>query len=506
MPDGSQPPSAPAPLAPAAKSPAKPPAKPSGRRGAARREQADVLVVGAGTGGIPTALSAAGRGARVILLEAGDRPGGTLKRAAGHLSAGGTRLQREVGIQDSPEDHAADIMRLTRGTADAAMVALACELAPGTVDWLDRNGLDWSPDCPAILHALEPYSVPRTYWGGRRAVSIAETIVPLLDQPVADGSIRLMTGTRLTDLAMTDGRVTGARAIDGVGREIEIAAEQTVLTSGGYGAAPDIFAGMTGGLPLYGGAEPTSRGEGLTAARAIGAKVRQAAHFLPHVGGIEDPPNSRRVARADNPVLMPHRQPWEVYVDRHGRRCLREDEPDRTAQQRAMIAVPDMTFWIVWDSAIDQAAPELLPSWRGERLERAFAEHPAFVRADSLDGLARAAGIDPRGLTHTIARYNAELADGRPDPLGRRHRPMPIAAPPFFAVRNHGTTATASGGLAVDRQLRVVDGADRPIPGLFALGEILGRELLSGDSFVGGMSITPALAFGRMVGERVLAW
>ena len=83
---------------------------------------------------------------------------------------------------------------------------------------------------------------------------------------------------------------------------------------------------------------------------------------------------------------------------------------------------------------------------------------------------------------------------------------MAIATPPFVAVRNHGTTATSSGGIAVDRDCRVVDEAGAPIPGLFAAGEILGRELLSGNAFVGGMSITPALAFGRRLGETQLTW
>jgi fumarate reductase flavoprotein subunit len=472
----------------------------------ARRLSADVLVVGAGTAGIPTALFAADRGARVVVLEAGERPGGTLKRAAGHLSAGGTRLQREAGIEDSPEAHAADIMRITGGTADHEMVELACDLAPGVIDWLDKLGMQWSSECPAILHALEPYSVPRTYWGPKRAVSIARTIVPPLDAAVAEGRISLLNGTRLTDLTVTNGAVTGATAVDADGQEIAIEAAQTVLTSGGYAADAELFPAMTGGLPLFGGAEPTSRGDGLRAARSIGAQIRPARHFLPHVGGIEDPPGSRRVSRADNPALMPHRQPWEIYVDRTGARCLREDEPDRMTQQKAMTRVPEMTFWIVWDSAIDRQAPPLLPNWDAERLARAWGRHPSFTREDRLADLAKAAGIDPAGLEATVARYNADLAAGLPDLLGREYRPLPIKQPPFFAVRNHGTTATASGGLAVDRDLRVLDSQGRSIAGLFAAGEVLGRELLSGNAFVGGMSITPALAFGRRLGERVLAW
>lgn len=480
---------------------------PTGRMPVDLTLRADVLVVGAGTAGLPAALFAARRGAHVLLIDSADRLGGTLNRAAGHISAGGTRLQAAKGIEDSPEAHAADIARITGGTADPEMVALACDLAPGIVAWLDALGIDWDPDCPAILHALEAYSVPRTYWGRKRAVSIAEVVVPEVDREIDAGRIAWRPKTKLVELIREAGAVTGAIALGADGAPVTIRAAQTVLTSGGYSADPDTFAEMTQGLALYGGAEPTNRGAGLRAARAIGAAVRPARHFLPHVGGIEDPPGSRRVARADNPALMPARLPWELYVDRTGRRCLREDEPDRVTQQKAMIGVPDMTFWIVWDAAIDRAAPTpLLPSWQGARLAAAWDDHPAFTRADSLTALAAAAGIDPDGLTETVAEYNTALAAGTADPLGREHRPMPLAEPPFFAVRNHGTTATSSGGLTVDRDCRVLDEAGAAIPGLFAAGEILGRELLSGNAFVGGMSITPALAFGRRLGEAGLVW
>ncbi len=468
--------------------------------------QGDVLVVGAGTAGLPAAIFAARRGARVVVAEAEATAGGTLRRAAGHVSAAGTRLQREKGIADSPEAHAADIARITGGTADAEMVALACELAPRTVAWLDELGLDWDPASPAILHALEAYAVPRTYWGRKRAVSIAEVLVPLFEAEVAAGRITFLPGLRLTALDRAAGVVTGARFIDAEGRAHRIDAAQTVLTSGGYTANPTLFAELTHGLPLCGGAEPANTGAGLLAARAVGAMLRPARHFLPHVGGIEDPPGSHRTARADNPALMPERPPWEIWVDRNGARAMREDEPDRVTQQKALTRVPDMTFWIVWDDAIAAAAPTLLPAWRGARLDAAWNRHPAFTRADSLKALASATGIDPAGLAATVAAWNAALETGAPDPLGRQHRPMPIVQPPFFAVKNHGTTATSSGGLAVDRDCRVLEAPGRPIPGLHAAGEILGRELLSGNAFVGGMSITPALAFGRRLGEAGLVW
>jgi fumarate reductase flavoprotein subunit len=471
-----------------------------------QRLAGDVLIVGAGTAGIPAAIFAARRGARVILAEATDSPDGTLRRAAGHISAGGTRLQRDRGIEDSPGAHAADVLRITRGTADAAMVTRACELAPRIFAWLDELGLDWDPACPAILHLLEAYSVPRTYWGRRAGKSIAAVLRPELDREIDAGRIDFRPGLHLCALDIDRGVVTGAQFTDAEGREMQVTAAQTLLASGGYTADPMLFKEMTQGLPLMGGAEPANTGGGLRAAQAIGAALRPARHFLPHVGGIEDPPGSFRTARVDNPALPPARAPWEIWVDSSGARCLREDEPDRPTQQRAMRQVPDMTFWIVWDNAVQRAAPDLLPNWQDARRDVAFASHPSFTQADTLADLARAAGIDAAGLAASVAAYNDALAQDRPDPLGREYRPMPLMQGPWYAVRNHGTTATPSGGLIVDVGCRVLTKTGATIPGLFAAGEIIGREFLSGNAFVGGMSITPALAFGREMGEAGLIW
>jgi fumarate reductase flavoprotein subunit len=162
----------------------------------------------------------------------------------------------------------------------------------------------------------------------------------------------------------------------------------------------------------------------------------------------------------------------------------------------------------VFDEAILAAAPPGVAGsggvdpWTREQMREAFGVHAWFTRADSLAALATATGIDPAGLERTIAEYNRSV-DRRTDPLGRQHLPRRIEKGPFYAIRHQGHSTTATVGLAVDRQLRVIRRGGEPIPNLYAAGELLGAGQTQGKSFVGGMMVTPALSFGRVLGQRL---
>lgn len=462
----------------------------------------DLIVVGAGTAGLPAAIFAARRGLRVLLLEKLDRVGGTLRFAMGQMSAAGTSLQRERGIHDTPDLHYADVMRISRGTANAELVRLAVDIAAETIEWLRANGFDFHPDCPAIVGGHEGYGVPRSYWGTDKAMSILVVLERLLRPEVERGAIVLRLGETLERLLMDDDtHVAGvvARGPDGVFREFR--ARQVALTAGGYGGNPALFLRHEG-LPLYGPLPEPASGEAVEAALAVGAGFRNARNFLPSFGGMEDEPGSHRVVWADKPLLHAGaRPPWEIYVNRAGARFVREDDTRPDERERALLAQPEMAFWVVYDARIEREAPPVLPSFDAARLAQRFAAHPSFLRAPSLAALAARAGIDSDGLAATVAAYNAAIAAGTDDPLGRRHRPLPIVEPPFVALRNHGVAVKSAGGVDVDRRLRVRRRDGRVVENLFAAGETIGGGLLSGNAFVGGMSLTPWLGFGRLVGR-----
>lgn len=464
----------------------------------------DLVVVGAGTAGLACAIEAADHGARVAVVEKSDDVGGTLHVSGGHLSAAGARRQRAAGISDTPEAHFDDVMRISRGTARADLVRRAVELAADTVDWLEDGGFDFAPRTPRIVHGHEPYGVARTVYGTDEARSILAVLRGRLAPHRTSGAVTLLLGTRVTALPVADdGRVTGVTA-QGQDGPVTLAAPATVLATGGFAADAARFAALEG-YPLFTAARPTSTGDGLDLAGPVGGAVAGRGQYLPTFGGLPDPADPGRVAWHDRPLLVAtERPPVEVYVDRRGRRFLAEDEPSIDEKERRLAALDDLTFWVVLDEPGVDAADGVVVGWTPADLRAAAGARDGVHVAESVAELAVTAGIDPSGLTATVAVYNAAVAAGRDLEFDRRHLPAPIVRPPFYALRNHGTTLITFAGLDVDADLRVRREDGTVIPGLYAVGEVLGAAATSGNSFCGGMLLTPALAFGRSLG-RVLA-
>ncbi len=469
--------------------------------------KADVLVIGAGTAGMPCAIEAATAGAAVLVVEKASDVGGTLWLSGGQLSAGGSRLQAERGIVDSVQQHYADILRIGGEPIDKALARRAAELAPHTVDWLQDLGFPFDPACPALVPDHEYYSVPRTYWGPDAGLSVLNTLRKPWDRLLASGAIRVELATAVVDLLVNEGQVVGAVLENERGEHHRVQANSTVLTTGGYAANPGLFAELTPAAPpLVTHAREASTGDGIELARRLGARVRNRDVYVPSLGGFKAEVGPGRIGdwREGWALISSARMraPREIFVDQRGQRFINEDEISNDRREHHVRALPGEVFWAVFDRAALFEGDCLIMGWENDRMEVA-AEQGAFCwRADTISGLAHKAGIDPDGLAASVADYNAAVDRGR-DPLGRANPDYPVTRPPYYAFRLQGCSVLTWAGLAVDDQLQVLQEQERPIPGLYAAGEVLGMAALSGSAFVGGMSVTPAISFGRWLGQRL---
>lgn len=465
----------------------------------------DVLIVGGGSSGLPAAIFAAERGARVLLLDAAPQLGGTLWVASGQMSAAGTRLQREKGIDDTPDAHFEDVMRISRGTANPGLVRLAVDHAAETFDWLMEQGLAPMPDHPVEGWGHEPYRERRYYWGAEGGISVKNVLVPLVERHAASGAITVKLEHEVTALEMDDGgAVTGVVARNAASELCRFHAVSTVLTTGGYAGAPDLFEQLSG-YPQYNAAPyPFARGAGLKLGQSAGGWLRGFDKVYCNFGTLFDTDDfpARMLAR---PETFPERRaPWEIYVNSDGQRFVREDIRSVDAREMALLDQPGRRYWIVFDQAILDAAPPLIIDWTREDMVAAFdRDGPAFSRADTVEALAEAAGIDPAGLRRAIEGFNYGVITGN-DFLGRTHAPLPIGEGPFYAIRMQGCSISSTVGLAVDDSLRVIREDGTPIAGLYAAGELLGSSQTMGKAAAGGMMVTPAMTFGRLLGQRLL--
>ena len=135
-----------------------------------------------------------------------------------------------------------------------------------------------------------------------------------------------------------------------------------------------------------------------------------------------------------------------------------------------------------------------------------FDSHPSYFKADTIEELAKKCGMVPEKLENSIKKYNLAVDKEEVDPFGRESLPRPINRSPFLAIRAVGFTVLSPGGLDVDINLNVLDSSGVPIPNLYAAGEIYGKSRLSGATYLSGMSLLPALTFGRLLGQKLLQW
>ncbi len=474
-------------------------------RGADKRADKpyDLIVVGGGNAGMPAAIFAGRRGARVLVIEAAGQLGGTLFLSSGQMSAAGTKLQKSKGIEDTAQLHYDDIMRISKNTADPALTKLATDNNGDTFHWLTDNGLVVHPGHPELGTTHEPYSQKRYAWGLEGGISILKILNAQIKPEIDAGRVKVLTGTKAVELITDKGAVVGV-VTDGdtkgrfLGRNV-------LLTAGGFASNPQMFREVDHITDYNDDSYPYSQGEGIKLGLSVGGYVRGGDKHAPLFGGIlsddEYPSPMLQIFRP----WPPSRPPFEIFVNSAGQRFLQEDVASHDIYEESLLKQPNTVCWVVFDEPIFNAAPPIMSPKKWDHAEYAamFNARKFFHRADTLPELAKLAGIDPSALVASVAAYNKGQASGQ-DVLGRKHMPLPIAKAPYYAIKLHSWKYMGFGGLAVDGQLRVVRQDGKPISNLYAAGEIIGSAATMGKSHCGGMCVTPALTFGRLLGSKML--
>ena len=161
-----------------------------------------------------------------------------------------------------------------------------------------------------------------------------------------------------------------------------------------------------------------------------------------------------------------------IIVGPDGRRLLDEGYGGIYAAN-ALAALDDpASATIVLDAAIWEGPGRDAQIPANPHLERAGG---TIYRAQTIEELAAQAGLDPTGLSATVAQYNDALAAGSISELSPRRttekaKAWPILTPPFMAIPICAGITHTMGGIAINGDGQVLRPDGVAISGLYAVG------------------------------------
>ena len=83
--------------------------------------------------------------------------------------------------------------------------------------------------------------------------------------------------------------------------------------------------------------------------------------------------------------------------------------------------------------------------------------------------------VPVENLVATVNRYNELCKMGKDVDYGKRSEMLTtITEPPFYALKWGPALLNVHGGLIIDTGMHVLDSESKPIPGLFAVGNVAG--------------------------------
>ena len=476
----------------------------------------DVVIVGAGNAALCAALAANDAGASAVVVEKAppSEQGGNCPYTGGgfrfvHDGIDDLRAMlpelsdSEIGrISMAPytaDDFRAHFAAVTKGDADSALIETLIAESRPTVEWMFDKGVRWELSGASSRVEGAPSTIPNSV--GLSAWESGPGLVRMLTTACRRAGVPILYETAMTRLLTDDdGAVVGVEVADRDGVHA-LRSKGAVLACGGFEANAEMRGEHIGAgwerARVRGSAHNT--GDGIRAAFEVGAQP-----FGQWTGCHATPIDADAPATGDLSVtdIMPRRSyPIGITVNNAGLRFA--DEGAGFAEQtfvdmgHAILSQPDGIAYQIFDS---KALPHLEGRYGISRR----------VEADAVSELGAKLGVGADALSRTVADFNAAANDGEYSPrtldgLSARGLNPPksnwairLDSPPYFAHAVTGGITYTYGGLKIDAGARVLGAGDRPIPGLYAAGIIVGGIFVHGSLRAAGLM--HGAVYGRIAG------
>ena len=483
---------------------------------------ADVVVVGAGGAGMTAAITAAGEGKSVVILESQSMVGGNSVRATGGMNAGKTVYQDEnefgesagvektlktaaekyadnetitalaktvseqwaayqanpTGYFDSVELMELDTMIGGKGINDPELVETLCANSADAIDWLDEHGI--------TLHNVSSFGgasvkrIHRPVNAEGKTVSVGSYMIPLLQENCEKAGVKMMLDTTATEI-LTDanGAAVGVKATGASGETVTVNAKAVVLASGGFGANLDMVVKYKPELKGFMTTNaPGIQGQGIEMAEAIGAATVDMDQIQIHP-----------TVEANTAALITEglRGDGAILINEEGQRFI-DEVGTRDVVSAAEIAQTGSYSWLVVDQAMVDASSVI----------QGYIKKGYTVTGATYEELGKAMGVDAAAFAETMEKWNGYVEAKNDPDFGRTSFANPLNTAPYYAVKVTAGVHHTMGGLKINANTEVLNEKGEVIPGLFAAGEVTGG--VHGANRLGGNAVADFTVFGRIAG------
>ena len=461
------------------------------KTGEERTIDTDVVVIGSGGAGLMAAIQASSQGADVVVLEKLARLGGSTLTSSAMLVVGGSKVQEEAGIEDSPEALKEYLKERSEGIADEEWNNYYADHINEVLDMYLDLGVSYLPELVLIQGTT---TTPRAHM----PAGSGRELIPVLVEEAKKNGVEILTETPAVSLIQDEnGAVVGVNAEDH-GAAVTVNAKAVVIATGGYGWNADMRAEYApDAADVWPVTSPGSTGDGIVMATDIGAGTVFKGGFIGWK--VVTPVYDQSTA-----IGAPIYGAANLIVNEKGSR-FGDESLDYPFVYDEMQTDGSDLFYFIFDSG-DKETKDLVNNVSDtlNTLEQAVEVGVAY-KADTLEELADTVGLD--NLTETVANYNAAIEAGVDEEFGRDTATMlPIKNGPFYAMQCRKAILGTFGGLNTNITGEVVTADEEVIPGLYAAGEVANGEFFPKKYPSSGLALGEAVLFGREAGASAAAY
>ncbi len=479
--------------------------------------ETDIVVVGAGNAAMCAALAARENGANVLVLEKASEAekGGNSTYTHGSIrfAYNGVEDLKEIMPDLSNEDIAVsdfgvyteeefyeDMCRVTEYRTDPELASILTGKSFETMKWLTAHKVRWVP-----IYGRQAFKVDGKFkfWGGMIVESVGggPGLVDSLHNEAASLGVQILFNAMATELIHDNHGVHGV-IFKHNGITTKVHAKAVILAAGGFHANPEMrtrYLGPKWDLAHARGSR-FNTGEGIQMALNIGALSTGNWSGCHSVGGDRYLPDFTE-------GFQKLSYPFGIMINADGRRFVDEGADFRNYTYakygKLILEQPGQFAWQIFDQQVSSLLRE---EYKGRQVTR--------VKANTLEELAgKLEGVDAEGFLQTVKEYNASIRkdipfnpnikDGRCTEglaVRKSNWANTLEDGPFEAYAVTCGITFTFGGLKINPTTEVQDVLSKPIPGLYAAGELVGG--LFYFNYPGGAGLMAGSVFGKIAGEN----